>query len=72
MCDVAQNLDLEEDEETMELGTLGLNKQFGLPGLLFSLLDYEVDPRYIFCRMIPNFEMAGVGFDSKVWSLSLM
>ena len=44
MCDVAQNLDLEEDEETMELGTLGLNKQFGLPGLLFSLLDYEVDP----------------------------
>lgn len=44
MCDIAQGLDTEEDEQTLELGTLTLNKQFGLPGLLFSLLDHEVDP----------------------------
>lgn len=28
-------------------GVIHLNKQFGLPGMLFSLLDYEVDPGLI-------------------------
>ena len=44
MCEISRNLDTDEDEENLEIGTLTLNKQFGLPGLLFSLLDHEVDP----------------------------
>ena len=55
MCQIAQEYmdkknKLEEEAEQLmldtkvELGSLDLNKQFGLPGLLFSLLDHEVDP----------------------------
>ena len=47
MCQIATNLDTEEDEVDLvakEIGTLTLSKQFGLPGLLFSLLDHELDP----------------------------
>lgn len=47
MCQIVRNLDSEEDEDSLELGTLTLNKAFGLPGLLFSLLDHEVDPSLV-------------------------
>ena len=47
MCQIALDLDTEEDETdpvATEIGTLTLSKQFGLPGLMFSLLDHELDP----------------------------
>jgi len=45
MCEIALGLDNEEDDDSSrEIGELVLNKQSGLPGLLFSLLDHELDP----------------------------
>ena len=50
MCDIAKNLDSDEDESNNEnsiIGMLDLNKNSGLPGVMFSLLDHEVDPGII-------------------------
>ena len=49
MCEIAEEgLDnSEEDETSQEVGMLDLNKNSGLPGVMFSLLDHEVDPAII-------------------------
>ena len=51
MCDIAKNLDSDEDEMNyildVNIGMLDLNKTSGLPGVMFSLLDHEVDPGII-------------------------
>ena len=54
MCDIAIALDSEKSDNTAnanfddkigtEIGKLTLSRQFGLPCLLFSLLDHELDP----------------------------
>ena len=54
MCDIAKALDSESDYSAIafddfskndsEIGKLTLSRQFGLPCLLFSLLDHELDP----------------------------
>ena len=53
MCEIAATLDTGVDSNsvfddfgaaTSEIGKLTLSRQFGLPCLLFSLLDHELDP----------------------------